>query len=77
MEINGFCVVEEFIGYGVGRNLYEEFAVFNCWILNLFNVKFRVGMILVIEFIVNVGLRFIKILFDRWIVVIFDNFFFV
>lgn len=77
MEINGFCVVEEFIGYGVGRNLYEEFAVFNFWILNLFNVRFRVGMILVIEFIVNVGLRFIKILFDRWIVVIFDNFFFV
>lgn len=60
----GYIIVEEFIGYGVGQVFYEDFYVFNvcCW--DLFNVKFKLGMILAIELIVNVGFCFICIFGD-------------
>ncbi len=73
VETNGFCVVEEFTGHGVGRNLHEEPAVFNFRTLNLPNVKLRAGMTLAIEPIVNAGSRFTKILSDRWTAVTLDN----
>ena len=73
VETNGFCVVEEFTGHGVGRNLHEEPAVFNFRTLNLPNVRLRAGMTLAIEPIVNAGSRFTKILSDRWTAVTLDN----
>ncbi|OZH51416.1 methionine aminopeptidase [Hydrocoleum sp. CS-953] len=73
IEANNFCVVEEFTGHGVGRNLHEEPAVFNFRTKNLPNVKLRAGMTLAIEPIVNAGSRFTKILADRWTAVTIDN----
>ncbi|MDJ0514791.1 MAG: type I methionyl aminopeptidase [Trichodesmium sp. MO_231.B1] len=73
VEANGFCVVEEFTGHGVGRNLHEEPAVFNFRSKNLPNVKLRAGMTLAIEPILNAGSRFTKILSDRWTAVTVDN----
>ncbi|MCL2932785.1 MAG: type I methionyl aminopeptidase [Trichodesmium sp. MAG_R03] len=73
VEANGFCVVEEFTGHGVGRNLHEEPAVFNFRTKNLPNVKLRAGMTLAIEPILNAGSRFTKILSDRWTAVTVDN----
>ncbi|MGD1716874.1 type I methionyl aminopeptidase [Dapis sp. BLCC M172] len=73
IEANNFCVVEEFTGHGVGRNLHEEPAVFNFRTKNLPNVKLRAGMTLAIEPIVNAGSRFTKILSDRWTAVTIDN----
>lgn len=73
VEANGFRVVEEFTGHGVGRNLHEEPSVFNSRTKSLPNVKLRAGMTLAIEPILNAGSRFTKILSDRWTAVTVDN----
>jgi methionyl aminopeptidase len=73
VKANGFSVVEDFTGHGVGRNLHEEPAVFNFRTREMPNVKLRAGMTLAIEPIVNAGTRFTRILSDRWTAVTVDN----
>ncbi|MGB3513692.1 MAG: type I methionyl aminopeptidase [Microcoleaceae cyanobacterium] len=73
VEANGFFVVEEFTGHGVGRNLHEEPSVFNFRTKNLPNVKLRAGMTLAIEPIINAGSKFTRTLSDRWTAVTVDN----
>ncbi len=70
---NGYSVVEDFTGHGVGRNLHEEPAVFNFRTNQLPNMKLRAGMTLAIEPILNAGSRFTKTLRDRWTVITVDN----
>ena len=72
-EANGFTVVEEFTGHGVGRNLHEEPSVFNFRTYQLPNVKLRAGMTLVIEPILNAGSKYTRTLPDRWTVVTLDR----
>ncbi len=69
----GYSVVEEYTGHGVGRNLHEEPAVFNVRTKELPNLQLRPGMTLAIEPIVNAGSKFTKIQSDRWTVVTVDN----
>ena len=69
----GFRVVEDFTGHGVGRYLHEEPSVFNYRTNQLPNVKLRAGMTLAIEPIVNQGSAKTKILRDRWTAVTVDN----
>lgn len=73
VEANGFSVVEEFTGHGVGRNLHEEPSVFNFRTRQMPNVKLRAGMTLAIEPIVNAGSKLTKILSDKWTAVTVDN----
>lgn len=73
VEGNGFVVVEEFTGHGVGRNLHEEPSVFNFRTHEMRNVKLRSGMTLAIEPIVNAGSKHTKILRDRWTAVTVDR----
>ncbi|NEP71072.1 MAG: type I methionyl aminopeptidase [Okeania sp. SIO2G4] len=73
VEANGFRVVEEFTGHGVGRNLHEEPSVFNSRTKSLPNVKLKAGMTLAIEPILNAGSRFTRILSDKWTAVTVDN----
>jgi methionyl aminopeptidase len=73
VRANGFTVVEEFTGHGVGRNLHEEPSVFNFRTNQLPNVKLKVGMTLAIEPIVNAGSKHTKTLRDRWTVVTIDK----
>ncbi len=70
---NGFSVVEDFTGHGVGRNLHEEPSVFNFRTKEMPNVKLRAGMTLAIEPILNEGSRFTRTLSDRWTAVTVDN----
>ena len=72
-EANGFKIVEEFTGHGVGRNLHEEPAVFNFRTHELPNVKLKAGMTLAIEPILNAGSRLTRTLSDRWTVVTVDR----
>lgn len=72
-EANGFKIVEEFTGHGVGRNLHEEPSVFNVRTYDLPNVKLKAGMTLAIEPILNAGSRFTRILADKWTAVTVDN----
>jgi methionyl aminopeptidase len=72
-EAQGFKIVEEFTGHGVGRNLHEEPSVFNIRTHDLPNVKLRAGMTLAIEPILNAGSRHTRTLSDRWTVVTVDR----
>lgn len=73
VKANGFSVVEDFTGHGVGRNLHEEPSVFNFRTRDLPNVKLRAGMTLAIEPILNQGSKFTRTLSDRWTAVTVDN----
>ncbi|MEH2235649.1 type I methionyl aminopeptidase [Nostoc sp.] len=73
VKVNGFSIVEEFTGHGVGRNLHEEPSVFNYRTREMPNVKLRAGMTLAIEPILNAGSRHTRTLSDRWTAVTVDN----
>jgi methionyl aminopeptidase len=73
VEANGFSIVEDFTGHGVGRNLHEEPSVFNFRTREMPNVKLRAGMTLAIEPILNAGSKVTRILADRWTAVTVDN----
>ncbi len=73
VEANGFTIVEDFTGHGVGRNLHEEPSVFNFRTREMPNVKLRAGMTLAIEPILNAGSKFTRTLSDRWTAVTVDN----
>tara|TARA_Y100001968_G_scaffold171799_1_gene157165 strand:- start:156 stop:995 length:840 start_codon:yes stop_codon:yes gene_type:complete len=70
---NGFSVVEDYTGHGVGRNLHEEPSVFNFRTKDLPNVTLREGMTLAVEPIVNEGSKFCKTLNDKWTVITQDG----
>ena len=73
VEANGFSVVENFVGHGVGRNLHEEPSVFNVRTRDLPNVELQAGMTLAIEPIVNMGSKHTRTLKDKWTVVTVDK----
>ena len=73
VRVNGFSVVEDYTGHGVGRNLHEEPSVFNFRTKELPNVVLREGMTLAVEPIVNQGSKFCKTLNDKWTVITKDG----
>jgi methionyl aminopeptidase len=70
---NGYSVVEDFTGHGVGTSLHEEPSVFNVRTNQMPNVKLKAGMTLAIEPILNAGSKYTRTLRDRWTVVTVDN----
>jgi methionyl aminopeptidase len=73
VKSNGFSIVEDFTGHGVGRNLHEDPSVFNFRTHKMANVKLRPGMTLAIEPIVNEGSKTVKMLADKWTAVTVDR----
>ncbi|BAZ44457.1 methionine aminopeptidase, type I [Chondrocystis sp. NIES-4102] len=73
VKANGYSIVEEYTGHGVGRDLHESPSVFNFRTNWLPNVKLKAGMTLAIEPILNAGSKHTRILRDRWTVVTTDN----
>jgi len=72
VEHNGFSVVREFVGHGVGRTVHEEPQVPNYVDANC-NQKLRPGMTIAIEPMVNAGQPGVKVLKDGWTVVTQDG----
>jgi methionyl aminopeptidase len=72
VESNGFSIVREFVGHGVGRSMHEEPQVPN-FVDNRSDQRLRPGMTLAIEPMVNAGLPGVKILNDDWTVVTRDG----
>ena len=68
----GFSVVREFVGHGVGRTLHEEPQIPNFGPTNQ-GPKLKPGMCLAIEPMVNLGTGKVKILDDGWTVVTADG----
>ena len=73
VKANGFSVVEQYTGHGVGKNLHEAPSVFNTRTKWMPNVKLKPGMTLAIEPIINAGSKHTRVLRDRWTVVTVDN----
>ena len=73
VESQGFSVLENYTGHGIGRNIHEEPSVFNFRTREMPNVKLRAGMTLTIEPIVVDGSNQTRTLSDRWTVVTLDK----
>lgn len=71
-ESNGFSVVREFVGHGIGRSLHEDPQVPNFGNPNT-GIRLTAGMVLAIEPMVNVGVKEVKILEDGWTAVTLDG----
>jgi methionyl aminopeptidase len=72
VEGNGFSVVREYVGHGVGRSMHEEPQIPN-YVDGKASPKLRPGMTLAIEPMVNAGLPGTKTLNDGWTVVTQDG----
>lgn len=70
---NGFSVVREMVGHGIGSSLHEEPQVPNFVDRRNENPRLKEGMVLAIEPMVNAGRPEIKILSDRWTAVTKDG----
>ena len=73
VEANGYSVVREFVGHGVGRSMHEEPQVPNFDEGKKSSPKLRPGMTIAIEPMVNAGGMDVKILKDGWTVVTRDG----
>jgi methionyl aminopeptidase len=69
---NGYNVVREFVGHGVGRKLHEEPQVPNFGRAGT-GPKLKAGMTLAIEPMVNLGTASVKTLGDGWTVITADG----
>jgi methionyl aminopeptidase len=69
---NGYNVVREFVGHGVGRKLHEEPQVPNFGRPGT-GPKLKAGMTLAIEPMVNLGTASVKTLGDGWTVITADG----
>jgi methionyl aminopeptidase len=72
VEANGFSVVREFVGHGIGTRLHEEPQVPNFGTRG-HGAKLREGMVLAIEPMVNSGKAATRVLDDKWTAVTADG----
>jgi methionyl aminopeptidase len=72
VEENGFSVVTDYVGHGIGRNMHEEPPIPNFGPAGK-GPRLQEGMVLAIEPMVNVGTRKVKVLSDNWTVVTLDK----
>ena len=73
VESNGYGVVREFVGHGVGRTVHEEPQVPNFVEPGKKSEKLRPGMTIAIEPMVNAGTADVSMLNDGWTVVTKDG----
>ncbi len=64
-EENGFSVVREMVGHGVGRQMHEDPSVPNFGKKGT-GVRLKKGMTIAIEPMINMGERYVKFLADGW-----------
>ena len=69
---NGFGVVEDYCGHGVGLDVHEDPSVPNCPFRGA-NPRIKAGMVLAIEPMINLGTGDVELLDDGWTVVTADG----
>jgi methionyl aminopeptidase len=72
VEAAGFSVVRDLVGHGIGKNLHEDPPIPNYFHSGYRN-KFKEGMTVAIEPMVNYGTYKVKILSDNWTYVTADG----
>jgi len=70
---NGFSVVREFVGHGIGTQLHEEPQIPNYVERRNENPRLKEGMVLAIEPMVSAGKPDTVVLKDKWTAVIKDG----
>ena len=70
---NGFSIVREYVGHGIGSSLHEEPQVPNYVDRKNENPRLKEGMVLAIEPMVNAGKPEARVLSDRWTAVAKDG----
>lgn len=71
-ESNGFSIVREYVGHGIGQDLHEDPQIPHYGPPNR-GPRLKPGMVLAIEPMVNAGSRYVKTLSDNWTVVTVDG----
>ncbi|AFS79244.1 methionine aminopeptidase type I [Gottschalkia acidurici 9a] len=72
VEDNGFSVVRDFVGHGIGQNMHEEPQIPNFGLPGK-GSRLKEGMVLAIEPMVNIGTYRVVVLEDDWTVVTTDK----
>jgi methionyl aminopeptidase len=73
VKANGFSVVREYVGHGIGTQLHEEPQVPNYVDRKNENPRLKEGMVLAIEPMVNAGKPDARVRQDRWTAVTKDG----
>jgi len=71
-EAEGFSIVREFVGHGIGKNLHEDPQIPNYGPPGK-GPLLKAGMVLAIEPMVNIGTQSVKVLKDGWTAVTLDG----
>jgi methionyl aminopeptidase len=71
-ESNGFSVVRDFCGHGVGKSMHEGPAVPNCGRKGT-GTRLEPNMTIAIEPMINMGTHAVKMLSDSWTIVTADG----
>ena len=71
-EAEGFGVVREFVGHGIGRSMHEEPQVPNFGVRGK-GPRLKAGMVLAIEPMINAGSAAVKVLPDGWTTITVDG----
>ncbi|MDP3981210.1 MAG: type I methionyl aminopeptidase [Chlamydiota bacterium] len=69
---NGYSVVKDFVGHGIGRKLHEDPPIPNFGSPHT-GPNIKAGMVFAIEPMVNMGQEHVKVLSDGWTVVTKDG----
>ncbi len=72
VEGNGFSIVRQFVGHGIGSSLHEAPEIPN-FFQGESTARLLPGMVLAIEPMVNVGTHKVKVLKDGWTVITRDK----
>ena len=72
VEAEGFSVVRDFVGHGIGSNMHEDPQVPNFGEAGR-GMKLRTGMVIAIEPMVNAGAPDVRVLKDGWTAVTGDG----
>lgn len=70
---NGFSVVEELVGHGIGRNLHEDPQVPNFRCYTMPDPVMEEGLVLAIEPMINAGTKRVSTARDEWTIVTADR----
>jgi methionyl aminopeptidase len=73
VESQGFSVVREYTGHGIGRKMHEDPQVPNYYAPRMGRARLRSGMTLALEPMVNAGGWRTRVLDDNWTVVTADG----
>ena len=73
VEANGYSIVREFVGHGVGKKVHEDPQIANFDDGSRRSPVLKPGMTLAIEPMVNLGQRHVEVLEDDWTVVARDG----